>query len=138
MILSPSNLEDHPVGTTNPAAIINGNWDTINAAALASGSWRPFFEALAYGASLDLSLKGSRTRLLNMTGDATLTFSDIDGGYDVELIVVVDATPRDLTFPAATWINPPAPSVTLAANSVSRFLIRSTGTVVGDVFILKS
>lgn len=132
MSFTQLGLETHPVGTGNPNAIINANWARIDALLRASGAYRVFYQALAFDASMSVSLKGAMKRKVNIQGDCAVNLSDISEGYEVELFMLIDGTNRDVVWPGVTWMTALPPS-TMPANSKHTVRFVSTGANVADV-----
>lgn len=133
-LLPLTNLETHPVGSTNVAGIISGNWETLEAIAAANGFNRQAFAILAYASTITLDFQAARTRRTNLTGDVIVAFGTMATGEDVTLILKGDGSTRNLTWPASiVWLGAAAPA-TLAANKSLAVRFFSTGTTSADVF----
>jgi len=151
MALKPTTgLETHPVGTTGLNGVINGNWDRLEAifAPLTTGGgsdiqigWdgpnktfrmRPAQAALTYAASMALDFVGAMAQTVALTGNATLTTTQLAAGRQLTVVFTADATPRNFTWPAWKWIGGAAPA-SIAASKTGILTLLSTGTTDGAV-----
>lgn len=150
MAIQPTTgIETHPVGATGLSSIINGNWYRLEAIFLPlilGGTdmqigWNPTnrvftartaLAAITYGASMAVNFIGAMTQTVALTGDATLTTSNLGEGRSVTVVFTADGTPRNLTWPAWKWIGSAAPA-SIAAGKTGILTLISTGTTNGAV-----
>lgn len=87
------------------------------------------FEGLSYTATTDLPLDfdDARVKTLSITGNLTLTTSDIKQGLEFRIAITSDASIRTLTFPAGwTFIGAAAPANIAASKTGILKLICTT------------
>jgi hypothetical protein len=120
MALQPkTGLETHPAGTSNLAGIINANWQTLEDIAEARGWARDALAVEAYAATIDIALlDGPENTHVEVTGDLTLTFSNLGAGRQAALWLRATGT-RALTWPSGmTWLGAAAPATIADGKSI--------------------
>ena len=89
-------------------------------------------ETLAYAANVVLDFNGFGQKLINLTGNLTLTTSNTLNARQLVVRLKCDATTRTLTFPAWHFIGSAVPA-TLAANKVAMLSLWAFGSNADDI-----
>lgn len=121
-------IETHPNGTTGLNGIINGNWQLIDQKlGRLQGS-----RVSAYGATVNLNFSQAEFQRVALLGNVTFTASDIQAGSRITLVIEAGAGPRNLTFPAFTFLGSAAPT-SIAANKIGLLELFSSGETVAGI-----
>lgn len=118
MSLLPSGLEDHPTGTLNKNAVLQGNWTLLDAL-LSQG-------AITYADPLPCSML-ARIAVATLTGDPAITFADKLAGRKLAVVLTASGADRTPTWPAgSTWAGPTLTTIPSGTTVVVDVLSTST------------
>lgn len=146
-LLPKTNLETHPLGTANPAGVVNSNWaviENIFDEAISSGSqYGVLGKALQQGQAITTLTPAAsvainfvnRWQKLTPGQDTTFTFSGLRDGREVILWLVGDGTARTLTWPGAIFFNLLGVNTTLGINKNALVILRAFGATAGNVLV---
>jgi hypothetical protein len=133
-LLPITGLETHATGTTNLNAIINGNWEILEAW-LGAAAGLSGLTTIAYAASIDLALSTSKP--LNqclLTGNLAVAVTEKAAGLSRILILVCDASGRTVSWPAgAVWAGEALTS--LSAGTTRMVMVAARGTNDADLVL---
>lgn len=87
---------------------------------------------LTYAATTNIDFADKRLQTLSLTGNVTLTSSNLVAGREVLLRVISDASIRTFTFPG-TWVFVGATPANIAASKTGLLLLRSYGATDANV-----
>lgn len=149
MILTFTGLENHPLGTSALNGIVNANWERLEAiwtplgTAAVDGAigwdttgkvftYRAPQAAVTYAASVAIAFNGALSQTIALTGNLTLTTSNLAVGRRVTVIITADASVRTLAFPAWKFLGAAAPT-NIAASKTGLLELWSTGTTDANV-----
>lgn len=86
---------------------------------------------LTFAATTDidfLSGQAAPVQLLSLTGDVTITTSNLTAGQEIRVVIAADASTRNLTWPTwLAWVGAAAPA-SIAANKTAVLKLISTTT----------
>jgi hypothetical protein len=133
-LLPLTGLETHPTGTTNVNAIINANWEILEAL-FGQISGEAGITTIAYAATIEVGLSTSKP--LNqclLTGAVDVDFTEMAAGLWRILILIADGSTRAVTWPAGVkWTGEELDSV--PAGEARAVLIMARGTADEDLVL---
>lgn len=88
---------------------------------------------LTYAATTNVDFTGDKYKILALTGDVTLTSSNLSAGVVKELRLLASGGSRNLTFPAGWIFTGTAVPTSLASGKYARLVLTSFGTTDADV-----
>lgn len=138
-VLDPATASGNPWFNLIARALLRVTGLPTDAATIrysvASGKFvaRPAFAILTNAASIAADFAAAETQRVDIAQDTTVTFANLSQGRRLDLIIVCDATPRALTWPASIrWLGT-APTG-LAAGKAGRARFYSTTGSSSGVF----
>lgn len=120
-----------PVFSDTTGKVLTTSTASITSGRVSAANFIPAHSAIAYAGSVAVDFAGDGLHTIALTGNLTLTSSNLAAGRTVTIRLACDGTARTLSFPSWKFVGG-APS-TLAASKTAVITMTSFGTTDADV-----